>query len=134
VAADGVHLGWDDLTVGQCRKLQLRPMILGCSTHSVEQLKSAIEEGADYVSVGPVFPSPTKPSVEVAGLKYVEKALDILKGSGIGHVAIGGINQENLGLVLQKGIRAVAVSSAVMNSNDPEKVCRKLKQSITPDN
>jgi thiamine-phosphate pyrophosphorylase len=131
--ADGVHLGQDDLKVENCRSIQFSPMIFGRSTHSVEQLKSAIEEGADYVSVGPVFASPTKPSVEVAGLEYVEKALDLLKGSGIGHVAIGGINHENLGLVLEKGVRAVAVGSAVMNSNDVEKVCGKLKERVTRD-
>lgn len=131
VGADGVHLGQDDLPLARSRQLQLRPMIFGRSTHSVQELKSAIEEGADYVSVGPVFASPTKPSLNVAGLEYVEQALEILAGSGIGHVAIGGITPENVGRVLKKGIRTIAVSSAVMNSTDAEKLCRNLKECIT---
>ena len=71
VGADGVHLGQDDLPLLQSRQLQLRPMIFGRSTHSLKELKLAVEEGADYVSVGPVFASPTKPNLNVAGLEYL---------------------------------------------------------------
>ena len=125
--ADGVHLGQDDLDLKQARSMQLKPMIFGKSTHSLDELKSAIDEGADYVSLGPVFDSPTKPDIHTVGLKYIEQALPILAGSQIGHVAIGGITAENVPQLLDKGVKTIAVSSAVMNAPDPEAACRKLK-------
>jgi thiamine-phosphate pyrophosphorylase len=129
--ADGVHLGQNDLPVEQARKLQLTPLILGKSTHSTTQLKSAVAELPTYISLGPVFATPTKPKAETVGLDYIKEALPILSETGIQHVAIGGINVENIGTVLQSGAKTIAVSSAVTNSTDPEAICKKLKQKIT---
>lgn len=128
--ADGVHLGQNDLPVEQARRLQLRPLIIGASTHSVEQLDSAIQEGADYVGAGPVFATSTKPGMEIAGLDYLKQATRLAESAGIVPVAIGGISLDNIDKVLSAGARAVAVCSAVCQSANPEGVCRALKERI----
>jgi thiamine-phosphate pyrophosphorylase len=86
--ADGVHLGQNDLPIEQARKLQMTPMIFGKSIHSITQLNAAIAELPTYVSLGPVFETPTKPDAEPVGIDYVKQALPILKDTGIGHVVI----------------------------------------------
>jgi thiamine-phosphate pyrophosphorylase len=129
--ADGVHLGQNDLPIEQARKLQIRPMIFGKSTHCLTQLNTAIAELPTYVSLGPVFATPTKPDAKPVGLEYVKQALPILTDTGVGHVAIGGINESNIEAVLAAGARTIAVSSAVTNSPDPTAACKKLKQIIT---
>ena len=89
--ADGVHLGQNDLPLEQARKLQMSPLIFGKSTHSPAQLAAAIDELPTYVSLGPVFATPTKPDTKPVGIDYVKQALPILSDTGICHVAIGGI-------------------------------------------
>jgi thiamine-phosphate pyrophosphorylase len=128
--ADGVHLGQDDLPIDQARKLQLTPLIIGRSTHSIEQLRAACDELVTYVSLGPVFSTPTKPGLEPVGLDYVTQAIEILKDSGIGHVAIGGITLDNIDKILSADAKAIAVCSAVTESADPTVACRALKQKI----
>jgi thiamine-phosphate pyrophosphorylase len=128
--ADGVHVGQNDLPIEQARKLQIRPMIFGKSTHSPAQIKAAIAELPTYVSLGPVFATPTKPNTEPVGIDYIKQALPILTDTGVGHVAIGGIGEGNIEAVLAAGARTIAVSSAVTNSNDPTGACKKLKQKI----
>jgi thiamine-phosphate pyrophosphorylase len=129
--ADGVHLGQNDLPLEQARKIQMTPLILGKSTHSPVQLASAIAELPTYVSLGPVFATPTKPDTKPVGIDYVKQALPILSGAGIGHVVIGGITPGNVEAVLRAGAQAIAVSSAVAASPDPTAVCRNLKEKIT---
>ena len=129
--ADGVHLGWDDLPTEQGRKMQLTPMIFGLSTHSVGQLKAAIAQRPDYVSLGPVFATTTKPHLAPAGLKYVAEAMPLLDDTALGHVAIGGIILENIDEVLKAGAQAVAVCSAITQAADPKAMCHKLKDKIT---
>jgi len=128
--ADGVHLGQNDLPIEQARKLQLTPMIFGKSTHSFAQLNAAITELPTYISLGPVFATPTKPDTKPVGLEYVKQALPILTDTGVGHVAIGGINESNIEAVLSAGARTIAVSSAVAASPDPTAACKKLKEKI----
>ncbi len=128
--ADGVHLGQNDLPIEQARKLQMMPMIFGKSTHSLAQLNAAVAELPTYVSFGPVFATPTKPNAKPVGLDYVKQALPILTDTGIGHVAIGGINESNIEAVLAAGAQTIAVSSAVTASPDPTVACKKLKQKI----
>ena len=129
--ADGVHLGQNDLPVDQARKLQLSPLIIGKSTHSLEQLNAACEELPTYVSLGPVFSTGTKPSAEPVGLDYVKQALELLKNTGIGHVAVGGIILDNIESVLKAGAKAIAVCSAVTEADDPAQACKALKEKIT---
>ena len=125
--ADGVHLGKGDIPIEHVRKLGARPMIIGVTTHNVQELEEAIKSGADYVGIGPMFGTVTKPELETAGLGYAEKAAQMLAGTGVGHVAIGGIDIDNIDSVLATGIRAVAVCSAVTGADRPEEACRALK-------
>ncbi len=123
--ADGVHLGQDELPPQAARTLEKRPLLIGGSTHSAAELEAATEAGFDYVGVGPCFASLTKPHLTPAGLEYTRLAAVRLAGTGIRPIAIGGITEANLPVVLKTGIEAIAVSSAVLE--DPENACRKLK-------
>jgi thiamine-phosphate pyrophosphorylase len=129
--ADGVHLGQSDLPVEQVRRLQLTPLIIGKSTHSLKELESACVALPSYVSLGPVFATPTKPDVQIAGLEYVRQGIDRLAQSGVSHVAIGGITLDNVEQVIRAGAERVAVSAAVAKAVDPADACRRLKEKIT---
>lgn len=128
--ADGVHLGQDDMPIEQARKLQLSPLIIGKSTHSVEQLRDACEELPTYVSLGPVFATGTKPGASPVGLDYVKKGVEVLGNTGVKHVAIGGITLDNVEDVLKAGAKTIAVCSAVTEAGDPTAACRALKEKI----
>lgn len=128
--ADGVHLGQGDLPVEQARKLQMAPLIIGKSTHTIEQLRAACEELPTYVSLGPVFSTATKPGVAPVGLDYVRQGVEVLDGTGIRHAAIGGITLDNVEEVLKAGARTIAVCSAVTGADDATKVCTTLKEKI----
>ncbi len=128
--ADGVHLGQNDLPIEQARKLQLAPLIIGKSTHSLEQLRSACDEYPSYVSLGPVFATKIKPTAEPVGLDYVRQGTEKLADTGIGNVAIGGITLDNVEKVLNAGARAIAVCAAVTETADPTAACRELKEKI----
>ena len=128
--ADGVQLGQEDLPVAAVRAIQRKPMIVGVSTHNPAELRAAVEQGADYVGIGPAFASPTKPQVPVAGPEYLRAAVATLKETPVGHVAIGGITRGNLAQVLACGVRAVAVGSAVTEAADPIEECRELKKAL----
>ena len=128
--ADGVHLGQSDLPVEQARKLQLAPLVIGKSTHSLKQLHATCREQPTYVSLGPVFATPTKPTAPAVGLDYVTQAKEVLADTGIGHVAIGGITLDNIDQVLNAGASTIAVCSAVTEAPDPAAACRQLKEKI----
>lgn len=128
--ADGVHLGQTDIPINDARKLSSRPMIFGVSTHSTPELKTAIDEGADYIALGPAFATKTKPHLDIAGCEYITKALKVLDSVGIPHVAIGGVDQTNLDQILAAGATSIAVCSAVSLAKDPQKACTQLKASI----
>ncbi len=128
--ADGVHLGQNDLPVERARALQLAPLIIGKSTHGLDQLRAACQENPTYVALGPVFATGTKPDVPAVGLEYVSQAQAVLAGTGLGHVAIGGITLDNVEDVLRAGARAIAVCAAVMKAADPAATCRALKEKI----
>ncbi len=128
--ADGVHLGQGDLPVGEVRKLQLKPLITGISTHSIAELTKAVEQKPHYVALGSVFSTNTKQQVEVCGVEYVTKAIEFLKDKCIEAVAIGGITSENIEKVFEAGARRIAVSSCVCQAKKPGDVCKKLKETI----
>jgi thiamine-phosphate pyrophosphorylase len=128
--ADGVHLGQNDLPVEQARKLQLAPLIIGKSTHSLSQLRAACRAHPTYVSLGPVFSTGTKPEAEPVGLDYVRDGTQELADTGIASVAIGGITPDNVEKVMQAGATRIAVCSAVTEAKDPAAACRALKQKI----
>lgn len=125
--ADGVHLGQNDLPIEQVRRLQSRPMIIGKSTHSMEQLRKACDQNVTYVGLGPVFSTPTKPTAKAVGFEYVTQASEFLKTTAIKGVAIGGINTDNITDVLNCGPDVIAVCSAVTKAPKPAKACMALK-------
>lgn len=128
--ADGLHVGQNDLPIEQARKLQTSPLVIGKSTHSVEQLRAACLERPTYAALGPVFATGTKPDVAAVGLDYVRQAAEILADTGIGNVAIGGITVDNVEQVLSAGAASIAVCAAVTKAPDPTAACRALKDKI----
>jgi len=114
--ADGVHLGQDDLPARVARPL-LRPgMILGVSTHSVEQARAAQADGADYIAVGSMFPTATKADFQLVGPDLVRKLRSEIRVPLIG---IGGITHDNVQDVIRAGADGVAVISGVGGAADP---------------
>jgi len=128
VEADGVHLGQEDMPIAEARRLLGGDKIIGISTHSIEQAREAVRAGADYIGVGPVYPTPTKPGRPAAGLEYVRQAAAEI---AIPWVAIGGITLDNADEVLDAGARRLCAVSAIVGSPDPEAVSRELKARIT---
>ena len=128
--ADGVHLGQDDLPIERVRAVQLKPLIIGISTHSFGELEKAVEQQPCYVGLGSVFSTDTKQHVDVCGLDYISKATDFLKDKPVQSVAIGGINLGNVEKVLQAGAKRIAVSFCICKADNPADVCKKLKQII----
>jgi len=114
--ADGVHLGQQDLPVAEARKLLGPGRIIGSSTTNAEEMQRAIEEGADYIGVGPVYETPTKPDKQAAGLDYVRYAA---AKSPIPWFAIGGIDINNLDQVLNAGAQRVATVRSIMEAEQP---------------
>lgn len=130
VDADGVHLGQDDLPVAVVRemfKVANRKMWIGKSTHSLEQGKAAILEKPDYIGVGPVFATPTKPGYVPAGLQYVQQAAQELN---IPFVAIGGIDLSNIQQVLNAGARRIAVVRAIFSADNIDEATQQLREEI----
>jgi thiamine-phosphate pyrophosphorylase len=123
VDADGVHLGQEDLPADRARRL-LRPgMVLGLSTHSVAQARAARAAGADYIAVGAMFPTPTKPDFELVGPDLVRK----LRGEiPVPLIGIGGITHDNVADVIRAGADGVAVISAVCAATDPRAATRRF--------
>ena len=128
--ADGVHLGQNDLPLDCARKLQLAPLIIGKSTHSLKQLRAACEERPTYTALGPVFATETKPTAEAVGLDYVRQATGMLADTGVCNVAIGGITLGNVEDVLRAGAKAIAVCAAATKARDPAAACRAIKEKI----
>jgi len=128
--ADGVHLGQNDLQIEKVRPLQITPLIIGKTTHSQQQILATCSEMPTYVSIGPVFATSTKPELAPVGLDYVTTAVRTLEPSGVGHVAIGGINLENIDSVLAAGAEKIAACSAVTAAPDPAAICRAFKEKI----
>lgn len=127
--ADGIHVGQEELSVQAVRRLVGNQMLIGVSTHSLTQAHQAIQDGADYLGVGPVFTSQTKQFDELAGLEFV-RAMASAQENGeitIPWFAIGGITPENREELKRAGAKRVAVSQAVLKSEKPEKVSRDLK-------
>jgi thiamine-phosphate pyrophosphorylase len=123
VAADGVHVGQDDLPVKDARAVAGTQMLIGVSTHNVEQARAAVLDGANYLGAGPTFPSQTKRFDDFAGLLYLKQ---VAAETRLPVFAIGGISRQNLPQVLATGIRRVAVGSAVTAADEPASAAREL--------
>lgn len=125
--ADGVHLGQDDVRVSDARRILGAAKIIGVSTHSIEQAKQAVLDGANYIGVGPVFPSQTKQFDSHVGLDLVSSVATEIQ---LPAFAIGGIHRDNLDAVLAAGLNRIAVSAAVMNSRSPGEMATQLNQML----
>ena len=127
VDADGVHLGQEDMPVIGARAILGRGKIIGLSTHSLEQAAAAQNSGADYIGVGPVFSTPTKPGYKAVGLDLVKKVNNI---KGLPFVAIGGIDESNIDEVIAAGASRIAVVRAVCGAEDIREAAKRLKDKL----
>lgn len=126
--ADGVHVGEDDLPVADARRLLGPERIVGASAGTVEAARRAEQEGADYLGVGPVFPTATKTDAgEAIGLDGLRKIVAAVRVPVVG---IGGITVENAGQVVLAGAAGVAVVSAVAGADDMVEATRRLRQAV----
>lgn len=130
--ADGVHLGQDDLDVKSAREILSNVnggnAIVGISTHAPEQALKAVEDGADYIGVGPVFATPTKEGKTPVGLEYVKWVKENIE---IPAFAIGGIDEENVKDVINAGLTKVAIVRAIINAKSPQKAAEKIMGKLT---
>jgi thiamine-phosphate pyrophosphorylase len=127
VDADGVHLGQEDLPVDMARQLLGPQKLIGRSTTNAAELARAMEEGVDYIGVGPVYATPTKTNKAVAGLEYVRYAATHCT---LPWFAIGGIDAQNLPQVMEAGAQRVAVVRAIMQVSDPTLATQQLLEQI----
>ncbi|MCR4319684.1 MAG: thiamine phosphate synthase, partial [Candidatus Brocadiaceae bacterium] len=125
--ADGLHIGQSDLDIYNARKIIGYDRILGVSTHTIVQARKAQQEGADYISVGPIFPTPTKDYEPPVGLDYLK---EVKREITLPFVAIGAINFKNLSEVLQSGGTRIAICSAIICSDDILQLTRSFKAQI----
>ena len=125
IGADGVHLGQSDMPIAEAREICGDKLIIGLSTHSVEQAIDADQEDVDYITIGPIFKTRVK-DYEV-GIEIIKPVLDnVLKPV----IAIGGINMENIDEVLGQGAESVAVISAVVSAENVNEAARELVKKI----
>ncbi len=125
-AADGVHLGQADLPVAVARRLA-PDLIIGASSHSLEEALAAQEAGASYVNLGPIFPTATKPQAVSLGVEAISRIAPHLS---IPWSTMGGINQGNIAQVVARGARHPAVMSAVTAAPDISAAARALRAAI----
>lgn len=123
VDALGVHLGQQDMDIKSARKI-VGNKAIGKSTHNLNEALQAQMEGADYIGIGPVFPTNTKKGVAPIGLDVLRKVAEYID---IPAFAIGGITLENIDSVLETGIERVAIASAILCSEDIKKAVKEFK-------
>lgn len=125
--ADGIHVGHTDLPVSVVRNMLGHRKIVGVSSHSLPEALDAQRAGADYVSCGPIWATPTKPLYTPVGLQLVGLYKAALR---VPFVAIGGVDETNIDQVLSAGAKCVAVVRALFEASDPEAMAKLLKGRI----
>jgi thiamine-phosphate pyrophosphorylase len=130
--ADGVHFGQDDMAIDVARKILhqngVGNFLIGRSTHSLAQAQKAELEGADYIAIGPVFLTPTKPTYEPVGIELVRDVVSQVKTP---HVAIGGIDVTNVQQVLEAWAQCVAVVRAVCGAANIQAAAKSMKEAMS---
>lgn len=124
--ADGVHLGRNDLSAAVARRI-LGAKIVGASTHAPEEIDDALDENPDYIAVGPVYETPTKPGRLAVGVGLLEYAARV---ATVPWFAIGGIDLETIDEVLAAGARRVVVVRAITEAHDPVAATRALRAKL----
>ncbi len=125
--ADGVHLGQDDLPPALARRILGDGAIIGRSTHTPDQMRAALDEPVDYVAVGPVFETPTKPGRPAAGFDVLRLAA---KECGKPWFAIGGLDPGTVGQAVDAGATRIAVVRAIERADDPAEAVRRLRAAL----
>jgi thiamine-phosphate pyrophosphorylase len=128
VGADGIHVGQDDLPVAQARAEAGGESVVGKSTHSLGQALAAEKEGADYIGVGPLFATPTKPDYAPVGLGLIGQVRARVR---VPQFCIGGVNESTLPEVLAAGAWRVVIVSALLQSPDIPGYCRRVREMLT---
>jgi thiamine-phosphate pyrophosphorylase len=128
VEADGVHLGQDDLPIQEARRILGPEALIGVSTHNLEQVRRAVLDGADYLGVGPTFPSQTKDFAAFGGLDFVKQAM---AETSLPAFAIGGIRADNVAQVRAAGAQRIAVSHAICAAGDPRALAQRLRAALS---
>ncbi len=127
VGADGVHLGQDDFPIPAARRLA-PDLIIGASTHNVEEALQAQREGASYINIGPIYPTGTK--VWEGAYLGIEGLRTIAEVAKIPFTVMGGIKQNHLPALREAGARTIALVTAVTSAPDPEVAARDLLAKI----
>lgn len=123
--ADGIHVGQEDMVATEVRRQVGENMILGVSVHTVEEAREAVQNGADYLGLGAVFPTNTKTDVDQMPTETLRAICDEVD---IPVVAIGGINRDNIGKLSGSGIDGVALVSAIFSAPDIKTTCQELRE------
>ncbi|EMI22102.1 Thiamine-phosphate pyrophosphorylase, predicted, cyanobacteria [Rhodopirellula maiorica SM1] len=125
--ADGVHVGQEELPAAAARAIIGDRRLLGISTHSIQQAKEAVDDGADYIGCGPVFAGRTKQFDAYVGPAFLQQ---VTQSISIPAFAIGGIDQSNVSEIIAAGCDRIAVTGAIRDAEDPVHAAKKLKQSL----
>ncbi len=125
--ADGIHLGQEDIPIKIARELVGPEKIIGLSTHSVKQIESAEKEPCDYLGVGPIYKSHSKPNEKSIGTDFIKKVANQIN---IPWFAIGGINKVNISEINRLGARKIALINAIMSAEDPYTASKELLEKI----
>tara|TARA_Y100001968_G_scaffold228266_1_gene211074 strand:- start:827 stop:1879 length:1053 start_codon:yes stop_codon:yes gene_type:complete len=128
VNADGIHLGQEDIPTKIAREILGTEKIIGRSTHCLEDIKNAEEECCDYIGIGPIFSSKTKKQLNPIGVDHLKKGLS---ETSLPAFAIGGINNSNIRKLKNINNLRIAVSNAIINSNDPFSKAEELIKFLT---
>ena len=124
VEADGIHIGQDDYPLQEVRRLVGPEMVIGLSTHSPAQATAAIDQGANYIGVGPIFQTFTKKDVcDPVGFEYLEWV--VAQKPPIPFVTIGGIKAHNIAEVIKRGATCTALVTEIVGADD---IARKIKE------
>ncbi len=129
LSADGVHLGQDDMDPVEARRIMGPSAIIGLSTHSREQIEAAADEPVDYISVGPIWETPTKEGRPATGLELIRTAAEIATRPWF---AIGGIDATNVGQVVAAGAERICVVRAIRDAADPRSAATTLFAAVDP--
>jgi thiamine-phosphate pyrophosphorylase len=128
--ADGVHVGQDDMDPVEARRIVGPDGIVGLSTHSPEQIAAAATQPVDYISVGPIWETPTKAGRPATGLELIRTAAEIATHPWF---AIGGIDTGNVGEVVAAGAQRICVVRAIRDASDPREAAATLFDAVDPD-
>jgi thiamine-phosphate pyrophosphorylase len=127
MGADGIHVGQDDLSVAQARAQAGADIVVGKSTHALDQAIAAEKEGADYIGVGPIYATLTKPDYVPVGPALIGQVRAAVR---VPQFCIGGINETTLPEVLAAGALRVVIVSALLRSEDIPAYCRRVREQL----